>query len=89
MPQDSVTNGDCDIFVFDTSVKEWCKKNGVLYEKDGIISGKSIGSIASSECQRLQKAKPPSLSLDIFGGDSVEPGDYPHMVNTIFFCNLT
>lgn len=88
MPQDSITNGDCDIFVFDTSAKEWCKRNGVLYEQGGdVILGKSIGSMASSECQRLQKEKPPSLSLDIYGGDAVAPGDYPHMVN--FFCNLT
>lgn len=86
MPNASLVNGDCEKFVFDEGVKNWC---GSQETTSGLNQDKKdVGIRARRECEKLVEAKTPLLSYNIFDGDAVPPGDYPHMVRNSFFSTL-
>lgn len=64
--------------MFDEGVKNWC---GSQQNSSGISQGKKdVGIKARRECEKFIEAKTPLLTYNIFDGDTVPPGDYPHMV---------
>ncbi|XP_063705763.1 serine protease persephone-like isoform X1 [Culicoides brevitarsis] len=77
MPDRSLINGDCEKFVFDEGVRNWCS-NGTNRETSPKPVRK-VGKRAQEECQKLVEGKTVLLTYNIFGGDVVTAGDYPHM----------
>lgn len=84
MPHESLVNGDCEKFVFDEGVKNWCgsQETGSLQREK---NQKTSGMKARRECERLIEEKAPQLTYNIYDGEAVPPGDYPHMVSKVFF----
>lgn len=87
MPNASLVNGDCEKFVFDEGVKNWCgsqetSSSGLNRDRNQ----NNVGVKARRECEKFIETKAPQLTYNIYDGDAVPPGDYPHMVRNALEC---
>lgn len=72
----------CDGPIFDETTRELCDSLKIQGRRRTNKNKPrlEVGQRAQRECLKLLENKPRSLTFNIVTGETVNPGDYPHMV---------